>query len=334
MCSGEILLGLSEQILPEIDDDSVDLICTDPPYGISFMGKEWDKALPNKKIWSECLRVLKPGAFAFVMCIPRADCLWRMMRDLELAGFVVKFTPMYWTYASGFPKTQNVGKVVDRRKGLHRKHTGNFKTRHGGGRTSEKIRQLNPSYKKTPVTLPASPEAKALEGSYGGFQPKPAVEVIIVAMKPLSEKTFVEQALKNRKGVTWLDDCRIPLSQYDHEEYLPKRIGYKDGLNHKQLNSQDNATAYGKLDYNAGKKTSVFYKQGRFPANLLVSDDVLNDGIERKSSYHTGRGGRFIFSLGSKKKPRTHKYDSGSFSRYNLAASSTSFLYSPRLTCW
>ncbi|KKL13140.1 hypothetical protein LCGC14_2528710, partial [marine sediment metagenome] len=67
------------------------------------------------------------------------------------------------------------------------------------------------------ITTSSTPQAKVLDGSYGGFQPKPAVEVIIVAMKPLSEKTFVDQALKNRKGITWLDNGRMP---YDGEKNL------------------------------------------------------------------------------------------------------------------
>jgi len=87
-----------------LNDNSVDLVATDPPYGIGFMGKNWDKALPDKEIWAECLRVLKPGAFAFVMSIPRSDCLSRMIISLEDAGFRVDFSPIYWAYASGFPK--------------------------------------------------------------------------------------------------------------------------------------------------------------------------------------------------------------------------------------
>ena len=59
--------------MKNLADESVDLLTTDPPYGISFMGKDWDKALPDKRIWRECLRVLKAGSFAFVMSIPRAD---------------------------------------------------------------------------------------------------------------------------------------------------------------------------------------------------------------------------------------------------------------------
>jgi len=104
-------------ILPQLDNESIDLLVTDPPYGIGFMGKDWDWALPDKRIWVECLRVLKPGSFAFVMSIPRADCLSRMIISLEDAGFWVNFTPIFWAYASGFPKAQNIGKAVDKRGG-------------------------------------------------------------------------------------------------------------------------------------------------------------------------------------------------------------------------
>src|SRR3990167_7895533 len=103
------------ETLKRMPDSSVDLMVTDPPYGLNFMSKDWDKALPDRQIWVECLRVLKDGAFAFVMSIPRADCLSRMIISLEDAGFNVGFTPIYWAYASGFPKAQNIGKAVDKR---------------------------------------------------------------------------------------------------------------------------------------------------------------------------------------------------------------------------
>ena len=64
-----LYIGDSEQVLKSIESDSVDCMVTDPPYGMSFMGKAWDKALPPIEIWKECVRVLKPGAFAFVMCL-------------------------------------------------------------------------------------------------------------------------------------------------------------------------------------------------------------------------------------------------------------------------
>ncbi len=99
-----VIHGVSPQASSELPDESMDCMVTDPPYGISMMGRDWDRAVPSVEIWKECLRVLKPGAFAFVMCIPRQDCLSRMIINLEDAGFMVNFSPIYWTYATGFPK--------------------------------------------------------------------------------------------------------------------------------------------------------------------------------------------------------------------------------------
>ena len=103
--------------LKDLDEASIDTIITDPPYGYSFMGKDWDKAVPSVEIWQECLRVLKPGAFMCVMSAPRSDVQCAMISRLQEAGFRLDFTPIYWTYASGFPKAGNVGKLVDKRLG-------------------------------------------------------------------------------------------------------------------------------------------------------------------------------------------------------------------------
>lgn len=109
------------------------------------------------------------------------------------------------------------------------------------------------------VTAPATPQAKTLEGAYAGFQPKPAVEAILVVMKPLSEKTYLEQALKNQKGITWLNDCRIPTN-----ELIKGRIRTKsNGWSMKEGNGYQQDSA------------------GRFPANLLINDDVLGDKNSR-----------------------------------------------------
>src|SRR5690606_103919 len=109
------------------------------------------------------------------------------------------------------------------------------------------------------ITAPNSDQAKALDGSYGGFQPKPAVEVIIVAMKPLSERTYVDQALKNGKGITWLDDCRVPTSE---------TYSYPNGPGGKHANPMD-------WDKDASRtEPQTNDARGRFPANLLVSGDI------------------------------------------------------------
>ncbi len=322
--------------MSELDADSVDLLATDPPYGISFMGKDWDtfnemvppqgayqhkkgfKKLPRQNtasmpeffvpIWEECLRVLKPGAFAFVMCSPRADVMSKQICCLQDAGFIVNFTPIFWTYATGFPKAQNIGKAVDKRIGAGREvigygQRGRNLSRPKGHTGDMAIDELHQEPISPERTAPSSPQAKALDGSYGGFQPKPAVEVIIVAMKPLSEKTFVDQALKNGKGITWLDSVRIPgnveATRFDPSKH--KHEGWR-------------MTATGK----EAEEVSQLHS-GRFPANLLVSDDVLNDGKDTKSGKDAVRRQEGMFvehHLGGVGNLQVYHPDSGSFSRY------------------
>lgn len=291
--------------LKTLEPGSVDLIVTDPPYGYSFMGKDWDKAVPSVEIWQECLRVLKPGAFCFVMSAPRSDVQNAMISRLMEAGFRLDFTPIYWTYASGFPKAGNIGKLVDKRNGVEREVIGE-----GKGRTGEAIKNHadihgDDNY-EWPGEFKITKGSSHLEGSYAGFQPKPAVEVIIVAMKPLSEKTYVDQALANGKGITWLDDARIPYAPVEPD---------------KDKRTNNNFTNKGTALFENGSEQQLqrFAEGGRFPANLLVSDDVLNDGTITKSR-DGGRSGSnanpMSWTEENKTRPRVAPNDSGSYSRY------------------
>ncbi|MGI0133548.1 MAG: DNA-methyltransferase [Candidatus Micrarchaeaceae archaeon] len=246
--------------LKRLNDDSIDLVCTDPPYGYSFMGKNWDKAVPSVEIWKECVRVLKPGAFAFIMSAPRQDVLSQMIVRIAEAGFDTDFTSIYWTYASGFPKAANIGKMVDRRLGRARNVIGRNPNSRENATKANSLYEPGTVGKTAHITRGNHP----LEGSYGGFQPKPAVEVIIVAMKPLSEKTFVDQALKNGKGITWLDDCRNPIGD-ESVPRLNKAYKRKGGRNFG-----DGADS--RLGTITGHESL-----GRFAANLLVDDNVLGD---------------------------------------------------------
>jgi DNA modification methylase len=207
-----LVCGDSLVELKKLEENSIDLIATDPPYGYSFMNKDWDKAVVGVDTWKECLRVLKPGAFAFIMSSPRQDVLCKMILNLIDAGFRTDFTSIYWTYASGFPKAADVSKLVDRRFGVERELVG--KSEEGVGKISKSgIYMINDPKSKMSktydITKPSTDQAKSLEGSYAGFQPKPAVEIVLVVMKPLDQKSYVDQALSNRKGITWLDDCRL-----------------------------------------------------------------------------------------------------------------------------
>jgi len=312
---GELYHGDYLKVMRKMESDSIDLLVTDPPYGYSFMGKDWDKVVIGVEKWAECLRVLKPGAFAFIMSAPRQNVLSRMIINLQDAGFNTGFTSMYWTYATGFPKAGNISKLVDKRLGVKREIIGKSKrqiakipvaTEYQGTQTFAETAVGREASKW--ITAPATDEAKALDGSYAGFQPKPAVEIIIVAMKPLSEKTYVDQAMKNGHGITWLDGCRVPYERNCRLEKGGSYQGNRTGSNKESLYQSGNE----EIDYD------YELPQGRFPANLLVSDDVLNDGKILKSGFKEGgryKGGTNQCAAGEIDGISCYN-DSGSFSRY------------------
>ena len=323
--NNKLINGDCLEELKKLDDNSVDLLCTDPPYGYGFMGKHWDTFTekdstksqqvgwmsPGMKkdtygmkeffdpIWTECLRVLKPGALAFVMSAPRSDVQSIMAQTLQESGFDISFTPIYWTYASGFPKAMNISKMLEK--------NGNQK--------------------------------EELDGSYGGFQPKPAVEVVIVAMKPIEEKGLLAQAQKNGKAVSWFDDCRIPFEESDTPQggYGAMDIGVgkpgetQDYRKKKKITMPDlrdvgkkskEAIGIDKLSYGQVENAErLEYEQntdGRFPANLLVSDNIIDDGKIRTAKPHGGDG-KPLDTQGMGwgfKRMASSISDSGGYSRY------------------
>jgi DNA modification methylase len=188
-----LLLGDSKDVLKTIKDGSIDLLATDPPYGIEFMGKSWDKVLPDKEIWKECFRVLKPGAFIAVMSSPRSDVLYRMIKDLEDAGFDMSFSPILWTYHSGFPKASDTSKMIDKRLGAEREVVGYNKNHRTLKETNSMVGE--PHSGDGSITEPSTDLAKKYEGSKLGFQPKPAVEHIIIGMKPHGSKSYIDNVL-------------------------------------------------------------------------------------------------------------------------------------------
>ena len=346
----KLIKGDSIDELKKLKDNSVDLLCTDPPYGYGFMGKSWDKMLPPKEIFQESLRVLKPGAFAFIMSAPRSDVQYRMAQMLDEVGFEIGYTPIYWTYATGFPKAMNIGKMIDKRKGLKGKVVGK---KSAGYQKSISKTRVEQGYRKNLTNATndikirelVSDEAKQLNGSYGGYQPKPAVEVVIVAMKPLSQKGYLDQSLDNQKGITWLDDCRIPFAGMNDKEQFDKD-NVAGQMNFDGRYEKDSGKMYeGGWDKPKRKTTkrkpraenTVFKKTGfksendtnaepsplgRFAANLLVSDDVLNVESKGQLAPTTGNEPSMNKNMlthgnysghGKAMKPRN---DGNSFSRY------------------
>ena len=107
----KLMLGNCLDKLKELDDNSVDSIVTDPPYGLSFMGKKWDYDVPAVNIWEECFRVLKPGGHLLAFAGTRTQ--HRMAVNIEDAGFEIR-DMIAWVYGSGFPKSHNISKAIDK----------------------------------------------------------------------------------------------------------------------------------------------------------------------------------------------------------------------------
>lgn len=187
--------------------ESVDAIVTDPPYGLGFMGKKWD-GLPPSLEWAEaCYRVLKPGGHIAAFGGTRT---WhRLAVAIEDAGFEMRDS-LAWLYGSGFPKSHDVGKAIDRMAGVERevigsKITGNAKQ--SSSRTGEFADGKHGGQQVVDVTAPATPEAEQWDG--WGTALKPAFEPIVLARKPLAEKTVARNVLAHGTGAINVDACRI-----------------------------------------------------------------------------------------------------------------------------
>ena len=191
--------------------ESVDAIVTDPPYGLGFMGKKWD-GLPPSLEWAEaCYRVLKPGGHIAAFGGTRT---WhRLAVAIEDAGFEMRDS-LAWLYGSGFPKSHDVGKAIDKLAGAEREVVGT--ARRSQNRSAgwdrpwmrEQMESLGGSgMAEHAITAPATPEAVQWDG--WGTALKPAFEPIVLARKPLAEKTVARNVLAYGTGAINVDACRI-----------------------------------------------------------------------------------------------------------------------------
>jgi site-specific DNA-methyltransferase (adenine-specific) len=199
--------------LSSLSNESVDSLITDPPYGISYQNHDWDKALPNKKIWLESYRLLKPGSFGLVFSSVRL--MHRLMVDLEDSGFIIKDV-LFWVYLNGMPKTRDVALDIDDELGVESKSVGEYKYvqgyKKGGAET-----YLSKSKKF--IKIPQSFIAKDYEGS--GLNLKPAYEPIILIQKPIHKTlTVAQNVIKYGTGVLNIQQTRIPFAKDE------KKVGH------------------------------------------------------------------------------------------------------------
>jgi DNA modification methylase len=192
------------EVLKTMASNSVDSIVTDPPYGLSFMGKKWDYDVPSVEIWAECLRVLKPGGHLLAFAGTRTQ--HRMAVRIEDAGFEIR-DMIAWVYGSGFPKSLDVSKAIDKAAGAEREVT----KRHVQSATRPDEHAGASAHITMPnswdITAPATEAAKHWQG--WGTALKPALEPITVARKPLGEKTVAANVLEHGTGAINVDGCRV-----------------------------------------------------------------------------------------------------------------------------
>ena len=190
--------------LKELKDNSIDSIVTDPPYGLSFMGKKWDYDVPSVDIWKECLRVLKPGGHLLAFAGSRT--YHRMAVRIEDAGFEIRDQIM-WIYGSGFPKSHNIGKAVDKLQGNEREVVGVNGTipNHRGDGSHMMI--SSSGVKARPREENILTKGNSV-GEGWGTALKPAHEPIVMARKPF-KGSVADNTLEWGTGGINIDGTRI-----------------------------------------------------------------------------------------------------------------------------
>lgn len=317
----ELIQGNCIDVMGSMEPESVHAIVTDPPYGLAFMGNSWDDFEPKEyqewcEEWAtEALRVLKPGGH--MLAFSGSRTFHRLFVGVEDAGFEVRDTIM-WMYGSGFPKGQDIGKAIDKKKGVEEEREVVGKGETGGSQedrvsldASGRSGDISGEYEKTKA---AASEAKKWDG--WNSQLKPAFEPIVVARKPLGEDTIAEQVMTTGTGALNIDGCRIG-----------------DDVDTSQPGGKNNEDIYGEQQEGRvrGSKTG-----GRHPANVALDEDAARmldeqtgelaaggypesysaatgdtygsySDNEREMRVDTGTGGasRFFYTSKAKKSERT-----------------------------
>lgn len=307
----QIMHGNNLEVLKSFADNSIDSIVTDPPYGLSFMNKHWDYDVPQVELWKECFRVLKPGGHLLSFAGTRT--YHRMTVRIEDAGFEIR-DMISWLYGSGFPKSLDISKAIDKQNGAYVKGEVSPNSRNSGASPSGCYSE---GVQNKTIDIPQSPEAIQWNG--WGTALKPACEPICVARKPI-EETVANNVLKYGTGGLNIDGCRIGITdkkEYDFNNNGLSRMKRPEG---DKLGQFDGGW---KID-----KTIRQTPQGRFPANIIFDEIAgvmldemsgeLKSGAMTKPYKYTNNG----YSLGAPagETKQIHDSNSGGASRFFYCA--------------
>jgi len=275
-----------------LEAESVDAIVCDPPYGLSFMGKGWDHGVPGVDFWLEALRVLKPGGHLIAFGGTRT--YHRLAVAIEDAGFEVRDCLM-WLYGSGFPKSHDVSKAIDKQVGI-------WRGRAGTAHENDTKRSFGQHYETNDKGAPSTDLAKQWHG--WGTALKPAYEPAILARKPL-RGTVADNVAQWGVGGLNIDGCRV-----GDEDRLQKPVG--------------NLTSIGSTrNHSHGEPRPVC---GRWPSNVILDEDAAaaldaQSGVSvSKATPRNNKKVEDMFLTGKKPTITQGHSDSGGASRFFYTA--------------
>ena len=277
----QILTGNNCDVLRQFPDNHFDSIVTDPPYGIDFLGKAWDVNTGALETYQECLRVLKPGGH--ILAFSAARTYHHLAITLEQAGFEIRDQIM-WIYSSGFPKSQDIGKSIERSEGKKKKKVvadryegsnevieGSFGSGHGKCSKCKKdvvaARILGQRQACPEDGCEYNEMYKPADNAWAGWgtQLKPAHEPIALARKPI-KLSIARNCQTHGVGALNIDATRVP---YDDEADLKLVVDWANKYTSPGMQE------YAKLDGTTERThTEEQYKPtasqiGRFPSNVL-----------------------------------------------------------------
>ena len=298
------------------DEVFVDSIVTDPPYELGFMGRSWDSTgiAFQKETWELCFKVLKPGGH--LLAFSGSRTYHRMAVAIEDAGFEIRDQVM-WLYGSGFPKSMNVGKIIDKKlRGVGIGKSDPKSPLHGTKRQkidgSNAKHDMSPLYKTQNVEYEYEHDiSKQWDG--WGTALKPAHEPLVLARKPLSEKSIADNVLKWGTGGINIDECRVEGNDAKYPDTNPDfrdqgrqskenmgidklSFGQTENVKRKKVvrKSRDENGVW--TNNNSGMKAEGSEyadadPRGRFPSNVMHDgSDVVKDifpktGTKGKAKY-------------------------------------------------